>query len=373
MDNDKFIVLYKNIYANCQNIISNLTDKFMNMFTPEIVYERVDDDINENINIENPIFVFGRKYDQNIIQKKLETIPYFCYRSHFPIPLKNGATDDIGWGCMARTGQMMLCQTLCNVTQKHKNDIIPLFYDMPNAPFSIHNITDYGEKYHVPTGSWFNPTGIGYTLKNLIINNNETDKILHVIMGRDGCIYEDEIVENLNSKKQILILIPAMLGIEKINESYYGPLLKCFESRHNIGIIGGKPKQSFYFVGKQNDNIFYLDPHNVKKALLSPDDTENHFSFKHLFDIKEAFSRRFIYDNEDEIMNYINIGELDPCMLICFLLKTHDDFSKWKEYVKNNININRDISLFSIMNKREIYSVSSRKENEESDEEWAEI
>jgi cysteine protease ATG4 len=282
--------------------------------------------------------------------------------------------DDIGWGCMARTGQMMLCQTLCQVMQKYKNDIIPYFFDTPDASFSIHKITEYGEKLHIPVGNWFNPTGIACTIKNLVLDNNNINHLLHVIIGKDGCIYEDEILDALNSEKQVLILIPTMLGLEKINESYYTPLLKCFETKYNVGVLGGKPKKSFYFIGKQKNNILYLDPHHVKPALLSINESENKISFHNIFNLKETFSKRFLYDDDDQLFNNIDIEELDPCMLICFLLKNKDDFKRWKEYIEKNININRDISLFSVMDKKKIYEMKNNGVYyNKTDGEWDEI
>ena len=35
----------------------------------------------------------------------------------------------------------------------------------------------------------------------------------------------------------------------------------------SVGIAGGRPSSSYYFVGSQADNLFYLDPHNTRPAI----------------------------------------------------------------------------------------------------------
>lgn len=34
-----------------------------------------------------------------------------------------------------------------------------------------------------------------------------------------------------------------------------------------MGIAGGRPSSSYYFVGSQADNLFYLDPHHTRPAI----------------------------------------------------------------------------------------------------------
>lgn len=368
MDNFKIKEFYENkiypLYLNIQN-------KIFELIQPNDEEENNDDNTYNTTN-ENSIFILGKKTDPLFAREKIESIPYFCYRNNFE-PLKNDMTDDIGWGCMIRTGQMMLCHSLCHIFKKPKNDIIHNFFDTPKAPFSIHKITEHGEKFHIPIGNWFNPTGIGYTIKSIVANNNDTNILLHVIIGKDGSIYDDEIIDILNNKKSVLILIPTMLGIGKVEESYYKPLLKCFETRYNIGVVGGKPKQSFYFIGKRDERLFYLDPHTIKPSLLSVEDAETNFSLNHLFEssFKDTISKYFFYENEDNIINSIKIGELDPSMLLCFLLRSPEEFNEWKEYIKKNVNQNSDSSLFSIMDKKEFYTNNNTNSDEEGD--WVDI
>jgi cysteine protease ATG4 len=361
MNKDHLKTSYENkiyqFFLDCHNTIIGLKDKLFN--NNEITYTNIENDDNNNNN-ENVIYILGKKTDQNLAKTKIENIPYFCYRNHFPTPLINGANDDIGWGCMIRTGQMMICQTLCNVMEKPKSDIIPYFFDVPDAIFSIHKITEHGEKSNIRVGEWFNPSGIGYAIRNIIRNESDINNKIEVAMGNSGSIYESDILTILDKNKSCLVSIPIMLGTNnKIDKIYYDPLLKCFESKYNIGVIGGKPKHSFYFIGKKENNVFFLDPHTIKPALLSVKDKEYKITSQYLFDFKETFSRHFLYDNEDNIVNYINVSELAPSMLLCFLLKTRDDYSNWKEYVSKNINTSSDISIFSIMNNKEMNNSSN--------------
>ena len=68
----------------------------------------------------SPIWMMGRAYSLEEYNKEhlqdfyddFSSIIWFTYRSHFP-PLGNTLlTTDMGWGCMIRTGQMMLARAL---------------------------------------------------------------------------------------------------------------------------------------------------------------------------------------------------------------------------------------------------------------------
>ncbi len=65
----------------------------------------------------------------------------------------------------------------------------------------------------------------------------------------------------------VLILIPLRLGIREINEIYHPKLLQALESPLSVGILGGRPRQSLYFLGYQEDKLIGLDPHLCRLAL----------------------------------------------------------------------------------------------------------
>jgi hypothetical protein len=362
MNNENYEMFIENckikifvILLNCKSmmtyIVSSLSSDFLKSYDDcgTVIIES----ININDNTDNVFYIFGNKYEAktDIIKNEIKKIQYLSYRNHFKIPLKNGLVSDAGWGCMARTGQMMLCHTLKKIIQ-NDDEILSMFYDQPESAFSIHKITEYGANHHIPVGKWFNPTGIGYTLKDLVSKSAITNQSLEVVIGRDGSIFESEIYFELSKNKKVLMLIPVMLGLDTINKDCYHSVLKCFELESSVGIVGGKPRQSFYFVGKSNENVFFLDPHIVKPALLS----------------KETCNDR----KDDDIIRYIDISDLDPCMLLCFFVSSFDEYAAWKNDVNLKINSNPNYVIFNILSKEQEYANNLKCDFENCDDDGIE-
>lgn len=55
--------------------------------------------------------------------------------------------------------------------------------------------------------------------------------------------------------KSLILLIPLRLGTEKLNPVYAHCLKLLLSTEYCIGIIGGRPKHSLYFVGFQGNII----------------------------------------------------------------------------------------------------------------------
>ncbi len=252
---------------------------------------------------------------ENLIKTPLEQEIYsrvwFTYRKDFhPLSGNPKYTTDCGWGCMLRSGQMLMAQALI---QHHFNrewslfssiktkadldlyrDLVSLFNDRPNlaeCPFGLHNlleIADQSPAHSQPTesgvsgrssrvGTWFGPSAVCLLLRdalNQCIKLNSDHYLLkniRIYVAQDNTIYRKDVLgmcaktSNENGEQQefipCIILISARLGGDFINKIYFEQLKYFFKMRTCIGMVGGKPKHSLYFIGYQGEKVIYLDPH----------------------------------------------------------------------------------------------------------------
>lgn len=169
-------------------------------------------------------------------------------------------------------------------------EIVSLFNDRPSqsCPFGIHRLLEIADKKLIGNpnlenlpqysssnnqnkklgtnenlsrvGSWFGPTSVCLLMKEAL-NEASSNPLLNQIkiyVAQDCTIYKQDIIDmcmtNAESSpvfKPCIILISVRLGGEDLNEIYI-PSLKAFlEMDTCIGMIGGKPKHSLYFVGYQ--------------------------------------------------------------------------------------------------------------------------
>jgi len=62
-------------------------------------------------------------------------------------------------------------------------------------------------------------------------------------------------------------LIPLTLGVGKISELYHDQLRTVLMLPQSVGVVGGRPGASLYFVGVQEPAaVAFLDPHEVQEV-----------------------------------------------------------------------------------------------------------
>jgi len=105
------------------------------------------------------------------------------------------------------------------------------------------------------------------------------------------------------------------LGIDRITPVYHAALKAALEMPQSVGIAGGRPSSSHYFVGHQGDNFFYLDPHSTRSYLPAQPSDE---------DVESCHTRR---------VRRLDLAQMDPSMLLGFLLRDQEDFDAWRKAV----------------------------------------
>lgn len=120
--------------------------------------------------------------------------------------------------------------------------------------------------------------------------------------------------------KAVLILVPLRLGGEKFNTIYTDCIRKLFCMPLCVGIIGGKPKHSMYFVGCQDDKLICLDPHYSQETIDVIMDNNFPLESYHCSNTKKLL-----------------INRMDPSCTIAFYCKTRHDLNVLKQFTRNEL------------------------------------
>mmetsp|Transcript_6093 Transcript_6093/g.9961 ORF Transcript_6093/g.9961 Transcript_6093/m.9961 type:complete len:582 (+) Transcript_6093:144-1889(+) len=133
-------------------------------------------------------WIFGSSYSnsQKIdIRNHSRSLLRFTYRSHFPALAPYPYTNDAGWGCMLRSAQMLIGQTMqrhylgrdwripnttsmlradkdyCNIVRWCTD------YPGPSCIYAIHHIIQCGMVYDKLPGEWYGPSTASLVLRDL--------------------------------------------------------------------------------------------------------------------------------------------------------------------------------------------------------------
>ena len=148
------------------------------------------------------------------------------------------------------------------------------------------------------------------------INNDSiiNDAIINKNLKNDFYIFNKK---RYILKQKFLIFISVRHGLHSLNEEVYKDVLKIFDIKTNIGLIGGKNSRAFYFIGKCGQNLIFLDPHYVQQTIPLNALGNNNF--------EESYRPRDVY--------YMDISELSPSFSIGFAIKDMKDFKLFMESI----------------------------------------
>uniref|UniRef100_A0A673D1G0 Cysteine protease n=1 Tax=Sphaeramia orbicularis TaxID=375764 RepID=A0A673D1G0_9TELE len=326
----------------------------------------------------SPVTVLGHSYLLNNEVERFRLAFVSCiwltYRREFPQLEGSTWTTDCGWGCMLRSGQMLLAQGLLvhlmprdwawpdahqltdvdfevfrprsparakslpsdQVTknsQKRRPEcardrqaeplhrrLVTWFGDQPPAPFGVHELVEIGKSSGKKAGDWYGPSIVAHILRKAVAKTSVVHN-LAVYVAQDCTVYKEDVVHlcdlslsqtppdpSNQAWKSVIILVPVRLGGEALNPSYIECVKNILKLECCIGIIGGKPKHSLFFIGFQDEQLLYLDPHYCQPVV---DVSQGNFSL-------ESF-----HCSSPKKMPF---NRMDPSCTIGFYAKNKKDF-----------------------------------------------
>ncbi|XP_031726641.1 cysteine protease ATG4D-like [Anarrhichthys ocellatus] len=336
------------------------------------------------------VIMFGQSYElrdhdeKERFRRSFASRLWLTYRRGFPQLEGCSLTTDSGWGCVLRTGQMLLAQGLLlhlmppgwtwSVSPHAVKDDMDLpairptdgveraldakeepnergrklslgslldrpmeathrrvaswFADQPTAPFGIHQLVQLGKSSGKKAGDWYGPSIAAHILRKAMAASADLPNLV-VYVAQDCTIYLEDVKRLCEQPfpqpwKSVIILVPVRLGGQDLNPSYITCVKKLLTLQCCIGIIGGKPKHSLFFVGFQDDHVLYLDPHYCQPTVDIAKENFPLESFHCKYPRKMSFSR------------------MDPSCTIGFYAKGQMDFESLCTAVNEALSISAE-------------------------------
>lgn len=299
----------------------------------------------------SPVYILGQSFllnSEDEVERFSQAFVsriWMTYRKEFPQLEGTSWTTDCGWGCMLRSGQMLLAQgllvhlmprdwtwpdahqltdvdfevyrprspvravgipipsfasprvpnapeksftsdSMARIKQKKRPEntrdklaepthhkLLSWFMDQPCAPFGVHELVEIGKGSGKKAGDWYGPSIVAHIVRKAVAKTFIAHDLV-VYVAQDCTVYKGDVAHMCDlsqsqtvhdpsnpSWKSVIILVPVRLGGEALNSSYIECVKNILKLDCCIGIIGGKPKHSLYFVGFQDEQLLYLDPH----------------------------------------------------------------------------------------------------------------
>ncbi|XP_072224447.1 cysteine protease atg4da-like [Leuresthes tenuis] len=303
----------------------------------------------------SPLIMLGKSFDlkderdRECFHRSFTSLLWLTYRRGFPQLPGCSLTTDSGWGCVIRTGQMLLARGLllhmmpqgwlwsvmyCAVKddmdllrpvdsaelawnaedgankmcrqlslgslldrpiEATHRKVVSWFADLPKAPFGIHQLVELGKSSGKKAGDWYGPSIVAHILRKAVAASADLPN-LAVYVAQDCTIYLQDVRRLCeqplpHSWRSVIILVPVRLGGQELNPSYINCVKKLLKLQCCIGIIGGKPKHSLFFIGFQDDHLLYLDPHYCQPTVNITKENFPLESFHCKYPRKMPFSR----------------------------------------------------------------------------------
>ncbi|XP_064187990.1 cysteine protease ATG4C [Anguilla rostrata] len=159
--------------------------------------------------------------------------------------------------------------------EAYHRTVLSWFGDSPAAQLGMHRLVEHGRSSGKQAGDWYGPSVVAHILRKAVEEAADPElRGITVYVAQDCTVYCADVIDSHGQRDQqrpdagagaggraVIILVPVRLGGEKTNPEYFDFVKGILSLEYCVGIIGGKPKQAYYFVGFQDDSLIYMDPH----------------------------------------------------------------------------------------------------------------
>uniref|UniRef100_A0A3B4B2N8 Cysteine protease n=1 Tax=Periophthalmus magnuspinnatus TaxID=409849 RepID=A0A3B4B2N8_9GOBI len=271
-------------------------------------------------------FIEFSKIQREQFRRSFSSLLWLTYRRGFPLLPGSGLSTDSGWGCMLRTGQMLLAQGLqiaCILSLGSLLDrpmegthrkVISWFADLPSAPFGIHTLVDLGKSSGKKAGDWYGPSIVAHILRKAVNKSPDVSR-LSVYVAQDCTVlslcclvYKKDVSSLYDIWTSVIILVPVRLGGQELNPNY----IPCVKVR-NIHFFTSPCGTNEPFMNRNclaYNNLLYLDPHYCQTTVVV---TKGNFPL-------ESFHCKH--------PKKIPFSQMDPSCTVGFYAKDPNDFER---------------------------------------------
>lgn len=164
---------------------------------------------------------------------------------------------------------------------------------LPFAPFSVQRMALVGKQLGKEVGEWFGPSTAAGAIRTLVGAYPYAG--VAVSVASDSVIIKSDVfaasepvlpaadpsgsigkksASSASSKptqwgsRPVIVLVGIRLGLDGVNPIYHDSVRDLFTFPQSLGIAGGRPSSSYYFLGYQGDSLIYLDPHHTRTAVV---------------------------------------------------------------------------------------------------------
>lgn len=176
----------------------------------------------------------------------------FAVRLRTAFSNQDGFTSDTGWGCMIRSGQMLLANAIAllelgrqwrrgqDVDKERR--LLTAFADDPKAPFSIHRFVEHGASAcGKQPGEWFGPSATAQCIQALTDAHPQANLKVYST-GHSPDVYEDAFMSVASADQSglspVLVLVGVRLGIDRVTPVYWDSLSALLKLPQTVGIAG---------------------------------------------------------------------------------------------------------------------------------------